>query len=232
MSLKKNDAVSGFIVPRKKVLNRFSINEISAVDTPAMEPALVTLMKRHSRHSKSAAAHTYEHLFSEMVDCGAVRKRLDDTHEQLTLEGAGHIVFTADDKFGKLVEIDDSAFNWGAVEVGKVDQREEGPMAKNLSADEFEMVAKAVQLRHGCSPRDASVAVRLAIQDGTLGKQLSGQEVATIARLNTEAKAEKSGATFEQLVAGICKSKGGSRADAIRQARRENPTAFDAWQGQ
>jgi hypothetical protein len=111
--------------------------------------------------------------------------------------------------------------------------KKEATMVKKaeLTNSDFGMIVKAVQLRHGCSPRDARVAVSLAMRDGTLGKQLSGQEIATIAKLNTAAKAQEGGADFEQLIVGIRKAKGGSRAEAIRQARRANPDAFASWQG-
>ena len=117
--------------------------------------------------------------------------------------------------------------------VGPATIAEEADMTKqaaDVTSEALEMVVKAVQARHYCSARDARVAVNMALQQGTFNKLATRH--AMLANLGAQHSSARSGASgFMAKVANIRTANPKMNGqDAMRQAQREHPDAFAAYQ--
>lgn len=199
---------------KRNIMRAFKLDEISVVDMPAQEGAVVTLTKSAKSREDDPLFIVHKAVFGDMArnlkagldlakatdDDDAIRMRAHGIKEQ-----QGVSMGEALRQARKEIEAQNETAEANAdAKYGKdTDMTKQDTL--EITDEAVNGLAKAIQARHGCSPADARTSALMQIRD--LG-------------------VAKSGVSFNDAVAAIEKRDGCSRNQAMQKARREHPEAL------
>lgn len=204
---------------KRRILRRFKLEEISTVDKPAVEGALMTLVKRAGPHIGLVPDLTKQSPQEQPPSPDLTKLHVSPETQRTLEEMAAAIRQQTHER---------------QQEAENMTKRE--PKTIAISRENFDQLAKAVQVRTQCAPHDAAVAVHMAFEDGggKLLKLLGGEGVDHLLLQGRLAKAKEDdevrGSDFPTKVDDMIRANPKlTRIAAVQQARRQYPEIFQAY---